>query len=131
MTSLSMSGPAARSSFVRVRALPAVAARRRAVEAPTLRAPAPSSTAGAEVVSRALAQHAGTPRPNAKPKKQDAIQFRLIFTLTFAVFLLTSVIERALPHKWAQRAGEGEVRKSVFEHAREAAHISAAYAFMG
>jgi hypothetical protein len=44
---------------------------------------------------------------------------------------LTSVIERAMPHKWAQRAGEGEIRKSVFEQAREAAHISAAYAFMG
>jgi hypothetical protein len=114
-----------------VRALPVVAPRRGASQAPVLRVPSLASTAGAAAVSRALAQHAGVPRPAAKPKKQDAVEFRLIFTLAFAVFLLTSVIERAMPHKWAQRMGDGEVRKSVFEQAREAAHISAAYAFMG
>ena len=131
MTTLSILGSSTRSSFVRVRALPAVATRRNASQAPALRVTSLASTAGDAAVSRALAQHAGAPRPAANPKKQDAVEFRLIFTLAFAVFLLTSVIERAMPHKWAQRVGDGEVRKSVFEQAREAAHISAAYAFMG
>lgn len=127
MTAASM----ARSDFVRVRALPPVVTRRTSSTAKTDRRASASNTAGAAAVSRAFANHAAAPRVAAKPKKNEAIEFRLIFTIAFAVFLLTSVIERAMPHKWAQRAGEGEIRKSVFEQAREAAHISAAYAFMG
>ena len=70
-------------------------------------------------------------RAGAKPNRHETIEFRLIFAATFAIFLLTSVLERALPHKWAGRAGGEETRKSVIEQAREAAHISAGYAFMG
>jgi hypothetical protein len=131
MTAASISGHIARSDFVRVRALPSVAARRTVSPVATDRKASASNTAGAAAVSRAFANHAAASRVAAKPKKSEAIEFRLIFTIAFAVFLFTSVIERALPHKWAQRAGEGEIRKSVFEQAREAAHISAAYAFMG
>lgn len=133
MTTASMSGPMARASFVRIRAVPALAARRSSWQrTPPTRAPSTAAgTAGAAAVSRAFANHAAAPRVASKPKKHDAIEFRLIYTLAFAVFLLTSVIERAMPHKWGQRAGDSEVRKSVVEQAREAAHISAAYAFMG
>ncbi len=132
MTAASMPGHLARSSYVRVRALP-LNTPRRTVAAPVAvsRPSSPAATAGAAAVSRALANHAAAARVSAKPKKHDAIEFRLIYTLAFGVFLLTSVIERAMPHKWAQRAGDNEIRKSVFEQAREAAHISAAYAFMG
>jgi hypothetical protein len=121
----------ARSDFVRVRALPAKSPRRSAPLKSANRPVSAVSTAGAAAVSRAFANHAAAQRVASKPKKHDAIEFRLIFTIAFAVFLLTSVIERAMPHKWTQRAGDGEIRKSVFEQAREAAHISAAYAFMG
>jgi hypothetical protein len=131
MTAASISVHIARSDSVRVRALPSVTARRTVSPAAKARKSSASNTAGAAAVSRAFANHAAAPRVAAKPKKNEAIEFRLIFTITFAVFLFTSAIERALPHKWAQRAGEGEIRKSVFEQAREAAHISAAYAFMG
>lgn len=131
MTAASMSGPIARSGYVRVRALPAVATRRPVAHEETPRRSSSSNTAGAAAVSRAFASHAAGSRTAAKPKKHDAIEFRLIFTIAFAVFLLTSVLERALPHKWSQRAGNGEAPKSVVEQAREAAHISAAYAFMG
>jgi hypothetical protein len=110
--------------------MPSVAARRSIVRNEPVRCSS-SNTAGAAAVSRAFASHAAASRTATKPKKHEAIEFRLIFTIAFAVFLLTSVLERALPHKWAQRAGEGEMPKSVFEQAREAAHISAAYAFMG
>ncbi len=119
------------SDFVRVRALPPYprAAPRRS---PQSRAQRPASqTAGADAVSRAFANHAAATRVASKPKKHDAIEFRLIFTLAFAVFLLTSVIERAMPHKWAQRAGERRGSQIRFRAGREAAHISAAYAFMG
>ncbi len=132
MTAATMSGHLARSSFVRVRALPLHTPRHiAATPASVLRTSSPGSTAGAAAVSRAVANHTAASRASAKPKKHDAVEFRLIYTIAFAVFLLTSVIERALPHKWAQRAGDNEIRKSVFEQAREAAHISAAYAFMG
>jgi hypothetical protein len=107
-------------------------AKGRPAAAPVIERQSSSTTnAGAAAVSRAFANHAAAPRVTSKPKKSDAIEFRLIYSIAFAVFLLTSVIERAMPHKWAQRPGESEVRKSVFEQAREAAHISAAYAFMG
>lgn len=64
-------------------------------------------------------------------KRNSTIEFRLIFSAAFALFLLTSVLERALPHKWSGRSESGEIRKSVIEQAREAAHISVGYAFMG
>ena len=130
MTAASMSGHLATSSYIRVRAIPSLARRIRPPATPRPQTSATGS-AGAAAVSRAFANHAAAARTPAKPKKQDAIEFRLIYTIAFAVFLLTSIIERAMPHKWAQGGGDGEVSKSVFEQAREAAHISAAYAFMG
>jgi hypothetical protein len=130
MTAATMSSPLTRSGYVRVRAVPSLAKSRPATPV-SPRSSSNSASAGAAAVSRAFANHAAAPRVASKPKKHDAIEFRLIYSVAFAVFLLTSVIERAMPHKWAQRPGDSEVRKSVFEQAREAAHISAAYAFMG
>lgn len=64
-------------------------------------------------------------------KRNNSIEFHLIFSVAFGLFLLTSVLERALPHKWTSRNDTGEIRKSVVEQAKEAAHISVGYAFMG
>lgn len=63
--------------------------------------------------------------------RHNSIEFRVIFSVAFGLFLLTSVLERALPHKWSNRTDAGEIRKSVVEQAKEAAHISVGYAFMG
>jgi hypothetical protein len=133
MTAALVSTSLARSQFVRVRALPESITRRPAAVTPMPLAAVPSAikTVGAEAVQRAQASHVSGSRAAGKPKRHDAIEFRMIFSLAFAFFLLTSVIERALPHKWMGRVADGEVRKSVFEQAREAAHISAGYAFMG
>ncbi len=150
MTAASISHTTARSELTRVRALPVRLARVQAAKILAAAAPSLSAeTAGAGHNPRTLvaqpvvarpARAPSAPRPAASrtamrshgaPKKHDALEFRLIFGAAFAFFLLTSVIERALPHKWAARAGEGETRKSVVEQAREAAHISAGYAFMG
>ena len=65
------------------------------------------------------------------PKRNNSIEFHLIFSVAFGLFLLTSVLERALPHKWSSRNDAGEIRKSVVEQAKDAAHISVGYAFMG
>jgi hypothetical protein len=130
MTAISMSGHLTTSTYVRVRAVPSLARRNnRPAVAP--RAQSAATSAGAAAVSRAFANHTAASRTPAKPKKHDAIEFRVIYTIAFAVFFFTSILERAMPHKWAQRGGDSEVTKSAFEQAREAAHISAAYSFMG
>lgn len=147
MTAASISHTTARSELTRVRALPVRLARVQAAKilaaaAPTLSTETvpDSSSDRTSAAQSGIARAPSAPRPavsrtamrsHGAPKKHDAMEFRLIFGAAFAFFLLTSVIERALPHKWAARAGEGEARKSVVEQAREAAHISAGYAFMG
>jgi hypothetical protein len=131
MTAATVPNAFTRSQFVRVRALPAVNTRRQVhiPAVPAAAVSAPSRSEGAAAVQRAVANHTSAARAGGKQKRHDSVEFRLIFSAAFAFFLFTSVIERALPHKWA--AGDGEVRKSVIEQAREAAHISAGYAFMG
>lgn len=144
MTAATLSGPMSQSHLVRVRALPACSNRSRPIAPASVPAAAlePSlATTGlrAATAAQASASHASeirlaahrSARAAAKPKRHEAIEFRMIFSIAFAFFLLTSVLERALPHKWAARGGAGEERKSVVEQAREAAHISAGYAFMG
>jgi hypothetical protein len=66
----------------------------------------------------------------SRDKRSDRIEYRLIFVAAFLVFFVTAVFERALPGHWMSRTGDAP-RKSVFEQSREAAKISAAYAFMG
>ena len=58
----------------------------------------------------------------------EIIQFRLIYAICFGLFLLAAVIKRLLPWTWFVRAESK--RQSVFEQARNAAGICAAYAFM-
>lgn len=66
----------------------------------------------------------------SRDNRSDRLAYRLIFVAAFLVFFVTAVFERVLPGHWLSRAGEAP-RKSVFEQSREAAKISAAYAFMG
>lgn len=84
-------------------------------------APMKSASRG---VTAARGQAAG------KSKRHDRIEYRLIFATAFVFFLFTSAIERALPGNWLARAND-QSRKSLVQQAREAAGISAAYAFMG
>ena len=68
----------------------------------------------------------------AHARRGEGLEFRLIFMMAFVVFLLTAAFERVVPMKSrAEGASAGEARKSVLQEAREAASISAAYAFMG
>jgi hypothetical protein len=61
----------------------------------------------------------------------DAVAYRLIFTTTFVVFLFASVLERAFHPLGNGGSDTGALRKSIVAQAKEAANISAVYAFMG
>ena len=80
------------------------------------------STPGARVTPRE--------RGPQKDKRHDRLEYRVIFAAAFLVFFITSAVERALPVRWASRTSEMP-KKSLIQQAREAAGISATYAFMG
>lgn len=60
----------------------------------------------------------------------DAIQYRMIYAVCFAVFLVAAIIERAMPWTWLGSRAKAERRQSILEQAGEAAGTCATYAFM-
>ena len=96
MTAATVPNAFTRSQFVRVRALPALNARRHVhiPTAPAIAVSAPSRSEGAAAVQRAVANHTSAARSGGKQKRHDSVEFRLIFSAAFAFFLFTSVIER-------------------------------------
>jgi len=64
-------------------------------------------------------------------KRQEAREFRLLYWLCFAVFLVIAAVARVLPGK---RRGSGNelagVRRSVFAEARASAGTLIPFAFM-
>jgi hypothetical protein len=70
-----------------------------------------------------------TPK-RSSPKPLETAEFRLIFALCFAAFLLEAIASRAMP--WRGHVDTlGEQRKSVFAQARAAADRTIPFAFMG
>ena len=60
----------------------------------------------------------------------DAIQYRVIYAVCFAVFLVAAIIERAMPWSWRGARAKAERRQSIIERAGEAAGTCTTYAFM-
>ncbi len=60
----------------------------------------------------------------------DAVQYRVIYVVCFAVFLAAAIIERAMPWTWHGSRPKTERRQSILEQAREAAGTCTTYAFM-
>lgn len=60
-------------------------------------------------------------------KASATVEYRLIFTVAFVIFLFASAFERLISGQGVEQAAS----KSIFKKAREAASISAGYAFMG
>lgn len=143
---------ATKSGLTRVRALPPVAeaaARRKSVSRATL--PAREGCIAALAIEQELSAFDSAPRTAPVPvsatafsqrpasshftapkhHKTDAIEYRLIFMAAFAVFLFTCAFERALHPLGLSRGEDPSMRKSIIAQAKEAANISAAYAFMG
>jgi hypothetical protein len=126
------SGPHLCPSLTRVRQVPALDRGQRAEarrsshhELPKLSAALPSALANV--------QASDMPRrtSSSRNRKTDNIEYRVIFAGAFAVFFVAAVFERALPTKWATAHGNAAVKKPIVEQAKEAASISAGYAFMG
>ncbi len=135
---------ATKSGLTRVRALPPIAeaARRRThgrsselLEAPCIAAENIRRELSGLTAPSYVPHQSFTPRLNTPPKKAsdgtEAVKHRMIFIAAFGVFLFATVFERALRPLGLSRPSVESASKSVFEQARESAHISAAYAFMG
>ncbi|MCB1519055.1 MAG: hypothetical protein KDJ37_00605 [Hyphomicrobiaceae bacterium] len=64
-------------------------------------------------------------------KRSDAIDYRVIFTVAFVVFLAAQVFESLLAAVLLRRSRSDARRISVVARAREAASRCASYACMG
>ena len=58
------------------------------------------------------------------------IQFRILYSICFSIFLVVAAMRRLLPWTWFAERGNAMRRQSIFGEARNAAGICATYAFM-
>jgi hypothetical protein len=75
-----------------------------------------------------MAVLAGSSVPLTRHRKNEAREFRLIFAVCFAVFLVAALVARLLAPFGARAAGP---RRSIIDEARTAAQTSLPFAFMG
>lgn len=69
-------------------------------------------------------------RPGPHPRRRaDEVHFRIVYSLTFPVFMLTSLARRLRPGGSPDRAGPA--RPSVFREARAAAQTCGSLSLMG
>jgi hypothetical protein len=68
---------------------------------------------------------------SSRPRRGEASEFRLIFMVSFAIFLLVAMVERVLPSSWRSQVGAPDGGKSVIGEARAAARTFVPLAFMG
>jgi hypothetical protein len=66
-----------------------------------------------------------------RSRKGESGEFRLIFVLTFTIFLVVAMVERVLPSSWRSHSFKVDAGKSVFGEARSAARTFVPFAFMG
>ena len=69
-------------------------------------------------------------RYTRKRERNERLDFRIIFALSFVIFLLASVGERLLPRHWLAGSQE-KPRKTIIAEALETTRITVPYAFMG
>lgn len=68
-------------------------------------------------------------QPRRATRRKDVSEYRLIFGVCFAIFLVAAVVSRLLPWSWRLSPDEPK-RKSVVEEAYDAASTVLPYAFM-
>jgi hypothetical protein len=66
-----------------------------------------------------------------KRLREEALEFRLLFALSFLVFLVVAIVERFLPRPWRSRLPGARGRRSIFGEAKAAANTFVPMAFMG
>ncbi len=64
-------------------------------------------------------------------RREEQIEARLYYALSFAVFLVAAIVSRLLPRHWRSLALRPGGRRSIVGEARVAAGTCTAYAFMG
>lgn len=64
----------------------------------------------------------------AKYRRKETLEYRLLFGVTFVVFLLAAIIEAINPFRSRER---GERKESIVQKARFGAKTCVKYAFMG
>lgn len=64
---------------------------------------------------------------SARPRQGEALEFRVIYAISFTLFLAAAVVRRCLPHGGRSPARD---RRSVLDEAKAAANSCAAFAFM-
>ncbi len=73
----------------------------------------------------------GSSSAPARARRGEVSEFRLIFMVSFAIFLLVALVERILPPSWRPHVLPPGSSKSIFGEARAAAHTFVPLAFMG
>jgi hypothetical protein len=75
---------------------------------------------------------ASEPRPAdvANLRRREAVEYRIIFYLTFAFFLAAVLVARLLPRELKSSRPGFKGSRSVIEEARAAAHTCIPFAFM-
>jgi len=61
----------------------------------------------------------------------DQRQYRRLYALCFAVFLIVALVSRLLPRRLRPLAGRGAPRRSIVAEASAAANAAVPFAFMG
>jgi hypothetical protein len=62
---------------------------------------------------------------------RETLEYRVIFGVCFAVFLLAGIVERLLPWAWHKQTRGARPSLSLFQQAWGAAGTCTAYAFKG
>jgi hypothetical protein len=63
-------------------------------------------------------------------KKREAVEFRLLFLLTFPLFLAAAALARLIPGQRRSRAAGGHTGRSLIAEAKAAANTYIPFAFM-
>lgn len=70
-------------------------------------------------------------RSQAQARRQKRLEYRLLFVVSFVIFLVAGLVSRALPDPWRPRPPGPPSGKSVLGEAKAAATIFVPFAFMG
>ena len=73
----------------------------------------------------------GSNGASSRPRTGEAAEMRLIFVVSFTVFLVVAVVGRFLPSSWRWDAVGSHGGKSILGEARAATHTFVPFAFMG
>ncbi len=69
-------------------------------------------------------------RSPSLPRKQEDMEFRLLFIVSFVIFLFVTMVMRCLPWRSRTSASGANGRRSIIGEAKELAHSTIPYAFM-